>query len=211
MASPGWSVCEPPSPTDDPDGNYTDDNCDGIDGDITKGIFVSGAGANTATCGLVYTDPCQTISFCIVRAVQAGKQNVYVQAGTYNEVVVLINGVNVWGGYDFNWQRGPSTSPGHTVTIVGAQDTTTGGDGEYLTVRAHDLIVPVTIGDVILQGPQAQGIGGSTGRDGQSSYVVHAKARRCRSCACRSSAATAHRAPPARPASTRSSSIPRRS
>jgi len=144
----GWSACEPPSPTDDPDGNYTDDNCDGIDGDITKGIFVSGAGANTATCGLVYNDPCQTISFSIVRAVQAGKQNVYVQAGTYNEVVVLINGVNVWGGYDINWQRGPSSSPGHTVTIVGAQDTTTGGDGEYMTVRAHDLIVPVTIGDV---------------------------------------------------------------
>jgi hypothetical protein len=172
----GWSACEPPSQTDDPDGNYTDDNCDGIDGDITKGIFVSGAGANTATCGLVYTDPCQTISFAIVRAVQAGKQNVYVQAGTYNEVVVLLNGVNVWGGYDINWQRGPYTSAGHTVTIVGAQDTTTGGDGEYMTVRAHDLIVPVTIGDVILQGPQAQGLGGTTGRDGKSSYVVHAKA-----------------------------------
>ncbi len=170
----GWSTCMPPSTTDDPDGTYTDDNCDGIDGDITKGIFVAGAGADTATCGLVYTDPCATISHGIVRAVQAGKQNVYVQAGTYNEVVVLLSGVNVWGGYDANWVRASYSTAGHTVTIVGKQDTTTGGDGEYLAVRAHSLIVPVTMGDLIIQAPTAQGLGGNSGLDGRASYAVHA-------------------------------------
>jgi hypothetical protein len=172
----GWGNCTPPSPTDDPDGNYTDDNCDGIDGDITKGIFVAVAGADTANCGLTFMSPCATISFGVVRAVQAGKQNVYVQAGTYNEVVVLLSGINIWGGYDFNWQRGPYSSPGHTVTITGKQDTSTGGDGEWLAVRAHNLIVPVTMGDLIIQGPQAQGTGGSSGLDGKSSYGVHANA-----------------------------------
>jgi hypothetical protein len=172
----GWGACEPPSPTDDPDGTYTDQNCDGIDGDITKGIFVAGGGANTTTCGLTFSTPCQTISFGIVRAVQAGKQNVYVQTGTYNEVVVLLNGVSVWGGYDFNWIRGPYSDPAHRVIIAGTQDTSTGGDGEYLAVRAHDIIVPVTMGDLIIQGPQAQGVGGASGRDGHSSYGLHVKA-----------------------------------
>lgn len=172
----GWGACAPPSATDTPDATYTDNNCDGIDGDITKGIFVAGGGANTATCGLAFNSPCQTISFGIVRGVQTGRPNVYVQSGTYNEVVVLLNGVNVWGGYDFNWQRGPYSDAAHRVTVTGGQDTTTGGDGEYLTVRAHDLIVPVTMADLVLQGPTAQGAGGASGLDGRSSYVMHAKA-----------------------------------
>src|SRR5262249_10830622 len=64
----------------------------------------------------------------------------------------------------------------HRVTVIGKQDTGTGGDGEYLTVRARDLIVPVTIGDLVLQGPAAQGAGGASGLDGRSSYALHAKA-----------------------------------
>ena len=63
------------------------------------------------------------------------------------------------------------------MTIVGGkQDTGTGGDSEYMAVRAHNLLVPVMMADLVLQGPNAQGIGGSSGRDGRSSYVIHAKA-----------------------------------
>ena len=172
----GWGLCQPPSQTDNPDPSYVDSNCDGIDGDAAKGIFVAGGGTNSASCGTAYNTPCQTISYGIVRAVQTSRPNVYVQAGTYNEVIVLLNGVNVWGGYDFNWQRGPYSNAANKVIVNGQQDTTTGGDGEYMTVRAHDLIVPVTIDNLVLQGPTAQGIGGASGRDGHSSYVVHSKA-----------------------------------
>ena len=84
--------------------------------------------------------PCQTISFGIARATTAGRPHVYVQAGTYNEVVVLANGVSVYGGYDFNWQRGPYSQTASKVLINGGQDTTAGGDGEWLAVRAHNLI-----------------------------------------------------------------------
>ncbi|HET9990262.1 MAG TPA: hypothetical protein VFQ65_17145, partial [Kofleriaceae bacterium] len=130
----GWGMCQPPSPNDVPDPSYVDSNCDGIDGDASKGIFVAGGGTNSSTCGLAFNMPCQTISFAIVRAVQTSRPNVYVQAGTYNEVIVMLNGVNVWGGYDFNWQRGPYSTPANRVTVIGTQDTSTGGDGEYLTV-----------------------------------------------------------------------------
>ncbi|HEX4420786.1 MAG TPA: hypothetical protein VH165_22880 [Kofleriaceae bacterium] len=170
----GWGGCQPPSATDVPDGSYTDDNCDGIDGDINNGIFVAANGTNAVGCGLTYHTPCLTITFGLVRAIAAGKQNVYVQTGTYNEVVVLQNGVSVWGGYDVGWQRGPYSEATHRVDIVGQLDNGPGGDGEYLAVRAHDLSAPVTLGDLVLHGPDALGAGGSSGRDGRSSYVVHA-------------------------------------
>ncbi len=166
----GWGGCAPPAPSDDPDGSYVDANCDGIDGDVTRGVFVAGGGANTPTCGLTSMAPCQTISYGIIRAATAGRTHVFVQTGTYNEVVVLVNGVNVWGGYSFGWQRGPYSNPAHRVTITGGHDTSNGGDGEYLGVRAHGLIVPVTIGDVIIDAPDAAG---TVAGNGRSSYGVH--------------------------------------
>ncbi|HVK71847.1 MAG TPA: hypothetical protein VM734_00950, partial [Kofleriaceae bacterium] len=171
QGAPGWGPCAPPSTTDDPDGSYTDDNCDGIDGDVSRGIFVAGGGSNTPTCGTSATSPCQTISYGIVRAATAGRNHVFVQTGTYNEVVVLVNGINVWGGYSFGWQRGPYSNPAHRVTITGGQDNAAGGDGEYLAVRAHDLIVPVTIGDLVIDAPNAVGVNASG--NGRSSYGVH--------------------------------------
>ncbi len=169
----GWGSCAPPAMTDSPDGSYQDANCDGIDGEVTRGIFVAGAGANGPNCGLTSATPCQTISFGIVRAVTVGRNQVFVQAGTYNEVVVMLNGVSVYGGYDVGWQRAGYTSAGHVVTITGAQDTGNGGASEWLTVRAHDLIVPVTIADVILRGPMASG---TVAGNGRSSYAVHVQA-----------------------------------
>jgi len=166
----GWGGCQPPAITDDPDGAYLDGNCDGIDGDVGRGVFVAGGGSNTPTCGLTPTTPCQTISAGIIRAASTGRNHVFVQAGTYNEVVVLVNGVNVWGGYDFGWQRASYATPGHVVTITGGLDNGAGGDGEYLAVRAHDLIVPVTMGDLVIAAPAAVG---NLGGNGRSSYAVH--------------------------------------
>ncbi len=172
----GWGACAPPSSTDTPDGNYADENCDGIDGDITNGIFVATPaheGNDTANCGLTFDDPCETINFSIARAVMTGRTNLYIQAGSYTEVVVLIGGINLWGGYDTAWKRAPYSEPGHKVEVFGGADTGANGDGEYLTVRAHGLGGPVTIGDLVLHGPDASGVRGG-GRDGKSSYVVHA-------------------------------------
>jgi hypothetical protein len=148
----GWSTCAPPSATDDPDDGFVDSNCDGIDGDIARAIFVSGAGANTATCGLVFTNPCQTIPFAIARASATGRPHVYVQSGTYAGSLTMVNGISVFGGYDFNWQRASHAEPGHIVTIAGG---VTG-------VRFNAITAPTTLDDVIVTSANATGVGASS-------------------------------------------------
>jgi hypothetical protein len=163
-------ACVPQAGIDLPDDAYLDTNCDGIDGDASTAIFVASAGADGATCGLVSASPCAHVSFGVVRAVQVGRTQVLVASGSYDEVLVLSSGVNVYGGFDTGWQRALHTVAGHETTIAGRQDTTTGGDGEYLAVRAHDLLTPVTLSNVTIAAPAAQGASGGNGR---SSYGVH--------------------------------------
>ena len=167
----GWGTCDPPSGTDRPDGTFADDNCDGIDGELDGGVFVaSNVGGDGATCGLTPTDPCATIGFGIIRALQSARGELYVQAGDYGEVVVLVNGIDIYGGYDANWQRDTHTDAAHRVTITGAQDTASGGDDEFLTIRAHNLVVSTTVADLVIVGPDASGASASGAR---SSYAVH--------------------------------------
>jgi hypothetical protein len=170
LGASGWGTCAPPSPSDTPDGDYIDDNCDGIDGTYAAGIFVSTVqGADSNTCGLSHTTPCKSIGRGIQRSLIESKNHIYVQAGTYEEVVVLQNAKNLWGGYDASWQRGPRSQAQHQVRIRGGLESV---DQQYMTVKAHDLVVPSVIADVILEGPDALGSAGGSGR---SSYTVHAR------------------------------------
>jgi hypothetical protein len=148
----GWGTCDPPSTIDDPDDGFADSNCDGIDGDMERGIFVSGAGANTASCGLVFTDPCQTIPFAISRAQATGRPHVFVQSGTYNGSLTMQNGISVYGGYDFNWQRASHSVPGHIVTIVGG----------VTAVTFNNITQPTRLDNVIINSANASGVGASS-------------------------------------------------
>jgi hypothetical protein len=166
----GWSTtCAPPSGTDVPDDNYTDDNCDGIDGDVTKGIFVAKAAASAvddATCGTL-AKPCKSINWGISQAANSAMRFVYVQAAVYNEEVVLFNGIDVVGGYDTNWQRAARGTAGHDVVITGAFDST---EQQFVSVLAHSLAANTTVRDLDIYGPNANdGL-----HPGLSSYAVHA-------------------------------------
>jgi hypothetical protein len=148
----GWGACEPPSPTDDPDPDFVDSNCDGIDGDVERAIFVSNAGANTANCGLSFTSPCQTLAFAITRAQQAGRPHVYVQSGTYAGTLTMASGISVFGGYNINWQRDSHTKPGHIVTIQGGNP----------AVRFNAITQPTILDNVIVRAADATGTGASS-------------------------------------------------
>ena len=169
LGEDGWGDCAPPTEDDDPDDAFVDANCDGIDGDVDRGIFVAAAGSNGGGCGLGPATPCQTIAYGVVRAAQSSRPHVYVQTGTYAEVVPMVNGVSVYGGYDVSWQRGPYSQAAHRVAITGGLDNGIGGDGEYLVIRAHDLIVPVVVDNLLIDAPDASGAG-------KSSYGVHVDA-----------------------------------
>ncbi len=156
--------CEIGAGPDDPDAAFVDSNCDGIDGDLAHGILVSGSmGNDNATCGLAFPTPCRTIGYAITRAVTESRHDLFVMAGTYDEVVTLRDGIRIFGGYDTSWVRASRSDPAHRTVIEGGLDS---DNGQYLTIEAHDLIVAPMLENLVLIGPDAVG-------PGASSYVIH--------------------------------------
>jgi hypothetical protein len=133
-------------------------------------IFVTTEGADDAQCGLTPITACQTISHGSARALEAGRADVYVQAGTYVEVAVLKPGVRVLGGFNSEWENGARTDDAYQVVIQGLAHEDT---GEYVAVWAHDLESEATLENLLIVGPNAEGQRAGTS-DGRSSYGVHA-------------------------------------
>lgn len=115
--------------------------------DGTNGIDESGCGSE----GL----PCATINQGISRAVAMGYTDVRITEDTYNEVVVLADGINLWGGFDSNW-------------AVAAPTVIQGGltNGEYYTVKADNINTATVLSDLEIIAPDAT-------VPGKSSYGIH--------------------------------------
>jgi hypothetical protein len=131
--SPAWAAdtdgdgvdagdCQPnnalafPGAPDKPDVNFDDTNCDGVDGDLAKAVFVATSGNDAATG--TKENPLQTVQAGINRAEAEGK-DVYLAGGTYSEPggADLADNVGIYGGY------GPVTgsrSNAETTTIQGS-------------------------------------------------------------------------------------------
>jgi hypothetical protein len=97
--------CRPTSKADEPDDEFTDANCDGIDGDVRRAVFVSPDGFDTDEGSI--KKPVQSIGQAVVLAKEGGL-DVYVCNGTYRENVVIDAPVSIYGGYDCtrDWKRG---------------------------------------------------------------------------------------------------------
>lgn len=98
--------CVPQGGTDLPDAQYTDNNCDGIDGDVQKAVFVAKTGndGNAGTMG----SPFRTISKGLnVASTTSGITQVLVAEGSYEEQLFLVNGTHLAGGYETTtgWAR----------------------------------------------------------------------------------------------------------
>ena len=87
---------------DDPDRQGVDANCDGIDGVVARGIFVSPTGDDMAAG--TREAPMRTIQAAIQRA-DGTRDHVYVAAGVYTEQLSLRPGVSLFGGYSADYQR----------------------------------------------------------------------------------------------------------
>ncbi len=87
---------------DDPDPNGTDADCDGIDGRIVRGVFVSRTG-NDNNPGTI-DEPLRNIQTAIERAGGFTNQ-VYVSAGVYEESLTLRPGISIFGGYSSDFRQ----------------------------------------------------------------------------------------------------------
>jgi hypothetical protein len=105
-----------PGAPDQPDLGLVDSNCDGVDGDVSRSIFVSTGGddANSGTS----SSPKHTVQAGVTAAAAAGL-DVLVSAGSFDEGdgVDLASDVGIYGGYDpALWTRDLSD----VTRIVGA-------------------------------------------------------------------------------------------
>ncbi len=172
---------------DAPDDGFADTNCDGIDGNAARAIFVSllGADGNPGT----RASPKRTIQAGITAA-QAGGLAVYIAEGTYNETITLASGVGLYGGYQpSDWSRragNTTTINGGVVAVSGssigialelqrltinAMAPSAAGTSSY-GVRILNSSATVTIRSCTINaGPGAAGNGGGTGGTGSGGGV----------------------------------------
>jgi hypothetical protein len=111
----------------------TNPNC--FDGDAAHGIFVSGLGddANPGTMAF----PKRTIAAGLIAAGQQNKNDVYVTKGVFPETLDVVNGVNLYGGYDAAWQR----SPANVTKITGPP----GVPGDVAAAVANGVTKPTEL------------------------------------------------------------------
>lgn len=100
-------ACTVTSLTDLPDLAFTDANCDGIDGELSNGIFVSPSGVDSAAG--TRAAPKQTIAAALTAATSENKRDIYIAHGTYTgplNLTGIFSALNVAGGYHpTTWQR----------------------------------------------------------------------------------------------------------
>ncbi len=152
--------CTVLSPIDDPDDGFVDSNCDGIDGDVQRGIFVATDGDDSADGSI--KNPVKTIEVGLSKAAAtAGKDSVYVSDGTYDGTVHLVNGISMYGGYlrSAGWAR--------KDTYVSIIRGTTAVSGHIVAVDAANIDKATTIAYMTLKTVDAASAGVST-------YGVHA-------------------------------------
>ncbi|MGC6415828.1 MAG: DUF1565 domain-containing protein [Bradymonadia bacterium] len=146
---------------DAPDADGIDANCDGIDGEVPRGIFVSPTGDDNADG--TRRNPLRTIQVGIERA-RPRRNHVYVAAGVYAETITLRTGVSVFGGYSADFSR--RDLDGNETALFPPLEV----EGERLgTVTAIDIVEEETrlTGFTI--------VGHAENIPGRSSYAVYVR------------------------------------
>ncbi|MFE8601869.1 hypothetical protein [Archangium violaceum] len=132
----GDNKCQPCQPTDPPDDAFADLNCDGIDGQLDGGIFLSSSGNDSAPG--TKSQPVASLAVAFERARTASHKTIYVGSGTYDvgsSGMLWDSPVSLYGGYtaDFS-SRSAAAAP--AVLQVGASGIrVTATDGGFTIER----------------------------------------------------------------------------
>ena len=156
---------------------FEDANCDGIDGELTKAIFVDGVNGADANSGMREA-PKRSLASALPAARAAGK-DVYLTAGAFSEPLALEPDMGIYGGY----ASGFATRARDRATIVSGGGTTaaladgdTGVELQLLTLaplagRTGDTssygLRAINGAKVLLEEVEARGSDGAAGAFGQ--------------------------------------------
>jgi hypothetical protein len=171
-----------PGAADAPDLSFSDTNCDGIDGDKKRAIFVSPTGddGNAGTIG----SPVRTLEAGLSRALASpADDDLYVAAGSYSETgtLHLVDGSGVYGGYSASdWTRttAPATVSGATTAVMASA--VTGVDLQLVDITSADATAPggsstaltvVAGSDVRLEQTTLRAGAGADGTSGSAGYA----------------------------------------
>ena len=165
-----------PGKPDRPDLSFQDSNCDGIDGDPARAIFVWNREGNDIAPGTL-TSPVKTIAKAIQLAAAANPvRDVYVISDTYPESVELTDNVGLYGGYAADGSRARSNTTvihGSPQAILAEGDT--GVVVQLLTLEGErDLagsaygVRAVSASRLVLAGVTARALAGGPGSPGRT-------------------------------------------
>jgi hypothetical protein len=147
-------ACTFQSADDQPDNAFADANCDGIDGTVSRAIFVARDGSDSGNGSMA--SPYRTISKALsVAANASGLDHVYISDGTFNEQLFLVNGVSLFGGYEraFGWRR--------SNTAISRVSWDVPSQGRIVALQGTNLTLPTTIDHLLIEAGSATGGGTS--------------------------------------------------
>lgn len=178
IVMPGGSGQPADRPGDVTAANYdwraSDTNCDGIDGDIAKGVFVDHITGDDTKLG-TFDAPVKTIARALEIATPGDRDEIYISKGTYTEDLSLLNGVSLYGGYDaapknstdgvFQWTR----SSDNRVIIRGKHTTK---QNHRIGIRGENITTTTYLQNVTVESEDATSLIPNT-KNGASSYALH--------------------------------------
>lgn len=158
-----------PGAADDPDAAVIDSNCDGIDGDLARAVFVAASGIDSGSCATP-ASACATPAYALTQ-ISAQRSQVYLQVGNYAGPLLIGVDAALFGGYDADWQRTPLGVSGPVVTLLGGRylGAVSPIQGQFVSV----FIGPaqqVRLADIEVVGPEANAQ--SAEGHGLSSYAI---------------------------------------
>lgn len=132
------ALVNPAAAETQPDAQFIDENCDGVDGNAALALFVAPGGSAAPDCGSREL-PC-AISVAPLRAQALGRTQVYLRAGNHSGLPAIAGfagGLHFYGGYDAAWLRAPRAV--NASRILGAASPQLGAVGIEFGAGVYSL------------------------------------------------------------------------
>lgn len=136
-----------------------DRDCDGIDGDTERALFVRAGGTGTGTLAA----PFGSIQAAITAFNPSVHRHILVATGTYVERVTLVAGVQVYGGYSVDFRSHDIAL--HRTIITAPPPDFSAPSPDHGVVRASDISTPTLFAGFTIEGYDVA-------TAGRSSYAV---------------------------------------